>query len=95
MLYAMHAEVKHFLEHGIKGAIVNVGSLCGEHAGICGTMYTSSKFATTGFSKQVAIKYAPKGIRVNLLDPGLIHTQMLRDDYGQKVTLVRYLTRSQ
>ena len=39
---------------GKRGAIVNVGSLCGEHAGICGTMYTSSKFATQGFSKQAA-----------------------------------------
>ena len=85
----MHAEVKHFVEMGKKGAIVNVGSLCGEHAGICGTMYTSSKFATIGFSKQAAIKYAPQGIRVNVLDPGLIHTQMLRDDYGTPGTLGR------
>jgi len=82
MLYTMHAEVKHFVAAGVKGAIVNVGSLCGEHAGICGTMYTSSKFATQGFTKQAAIKYGPRGIRINLLDPGLIHTQMLRDDYG-------------
>merc|ERR1712012_392206 len=66
-----------------RGSMVNVGSLCGEHAGICGAMYTSSKFATIGFSKQAAIKYAPRGIRINVLDPGLVHTQMLRDDYGK------------
>jgi len=82
MLYAMHAQVAHWVETGSRGAIVNVGSLCGEHPGICGTMYTSSKFATIGFSKQAAVKYAPLGIRVNVLDPGLVHTQMLRDDYG-------------
>ena len=45
-------------------------------------MYTSSKFATIGFSRQAAIKYAPKGIRINVVDPGLVNTQMLRDDYG-------------
>ena len=48
-------------------------------------MYTSSKFATQGFTRQAAIKYAGQGIRVNLLDPGLIHTQMLRDDYEKNL----------
>ena len=56
--FAMHAQVKHFLATGTRGSIVNVGSLCGEHAGICGTMYTSSKFATIGYSRQAAIKCA-------------------------------------
>jgi len=83
MLYSMHAEVKHWIDHGKRGSIVNVGSLCGEHAGICGTMYTSSKFATIGFSRQVAAKYAPKGIRVNVVDPGLVNTQMLRNDFDK------------
>jgi len=47
--------------------------------------YTSSKFATQGFTRQAAIKYAAQGIRINLLDPGLIHTQMLRDDYEKNL----------
>mmetsp|Transcript_268 Transcript_268/g.761 ORF Transcript_268/g.761 Transcript_268/m.761 type:complete len:336 (+) Transcript_268:2-1009(+) len=85
MLYSMHAEIKHWVDAGKRGSVVNVGSLCGEHAGVCGTMYTASKFATQGFSKQAAVKYAPRGIRVNVLNPGLIHTQMLRDDYGERL----------
>ncbi|EOD13095.1 hypothetical protein EMIHUDRAFT_452018 [Emiliania huxleyi CCMP1516] len=75
MLYSMHAEIKHWVDTGKRGSVVNVGSLCGEHAGVCGTMYTASKFATQGFSKQAAVKYAPRGIRVN----------MLRDDYGERL----------
>lgn len=70
MLYSMHAEIKHWVDTGKRGSVVNVGSLCGEHAGVCGTMYTASKFATQGFSKQAAVKYAPRGIRVNVLNPG-------------------------
>lgn len=70
MLYSMHAEIKHWIDTGKRGSVVNVGSLCGEHAGVCGTMYTASKFATQGFSKQAAVKYAPRGIRVNVLNPG-------------------------
>ncbi|EOD11414.1 hypothetical protein EMIHUDRAFT_214786 [Emiliania huxleyi CCMP1516] len=68
MLYSMHAEIKHWVDTGKRGSVVNVGSLCGEHAGVCGTMYTASKFATQGFSKQAAVKYAPRGIRVNAVD---------------------------
>ena len=30
-------------------------------------------------------QYAPHGIRVNVVDPGLVNTQMLRDDYGKNL----------
>ena len=49
MLYAMHAEIKHWLDTGTRGAIVNVGSLCGEHAGICGAM--SRRAAVGGYER--------------------------------------------
>merc|ERR1719382_734959 len=65
-------------ETGTKGVIVNVASICGESAW-CASSYGTSKWAEIGFSKQAALHYAGRGIRVNVLAPGLVETPMLRD----------------
>jgi len=77
-LKCMHAQIKFWLEHKQPGVIVNVASICGEFAG-CAPAYLSSKWATIGFSKQAALKYAGADIRVNVLAPGAVNTLMLRD----------------
>jgi 3alpha(or 20beta)-hydroxysteroid dehydrogenase len=60
------------------GSIVNVGSvaaLIGYHA----VAYTASKWALRGLSRVAALEYAPRGIRVNLINPGYIETPILAD----------------
>ncbi len=61
--------------HG--GSIVNTGSVAGftAHGGVA---YASSKWALRGMSRAAALEYGPRGIRVNLIAPGHIDTEMTR-----------------
>jgi 3alpha(or 20beta)-hydroxysteroid dehydrogenase len=58
------------------GAIVNVGSL----AGVTGhptTGYSAAKWGLRGLTKSAALEFAPFGIRVNAMHPGLVDTPIL------------------
>jgi 3alpha(or 20beta)-hydroxysteroid dehydrogenase len=57
------------------GSIVNVGSLASvtAHAAVA---YTSSKWALRGLSKVASMQFGERGIRVNLVNPGFIETEM-------------------
>lgn len=64
------------------GVIVNMASIAGMVAGGGGIAYTASKHAIIGFTKQLAIDCAPKGIRVNGIAPGCIDTPMNAKDFA-------------
>lgn len=57
-----------------KGVIVNMSSLAGEFGARAGAAYTSSKFALTGLTKNIAYMYMEKGIRCNAICPGGVDT---------------------
>lgn len=42
-------------------------------------LYAASKAMLTGFMKATALELAPKGIRVNSIEPGMIETELLKD----------------
>ncbi len=54
------------------GAIVNVGSVAGRHAGPGQTAYASSKGAVDAFTRALSVEVARYGIRVNAVVPGFI-----------------------
>jgi 3alpha(or 20beta)-hydroxysteroid dehydrogenase len=59
------------------GSIINTSSLAGV-IGMGGySAYTASKFAIVGLTKNAAIEYGPKGIRVNCVCPATVDTPML------------------
>lgn len=66
--------VPHMLEND-GGKVINTSSIAGKVAGGGGPIYTSSKHAISGFTKQLALEYAPE-IRANAVCPGLIKTEM-------------------
>ena len=59
-------------------AIVNVGSVVGSHGNVGQTIYGSSKAALNGLTKSLAREVGSRGIRVNSVEPGFIHTDMTK-----------------
>jgi 3-oxoacyl-[acyl-carrier protein] reductase len=57
-------------------AIVNVGAVVGFRGFPGDTAYAASKAGLAGMTRALAIEMAPKNIRVNLVIPGLVLTEM-------------------
>ncbi|KAH7716216.1 3-oxoacyl-acyl-carrier-protein reductase [Aphelenchoides avenae] len=57
-----------------KGNIINVGSFISKQATTFFTYLAMAKAALDHWSIDAALKYAPKGVRVNTVSPGLIRT---------------------
>ena len=78
-----------------KGVIINNASIAGlqHYASGRSYAYSASKAAVIQFSHQIAKNYAPEGIRVNCIAPGIIDTPILGDRdrklYAQRVPLKR------
>jgi 3-oxoacyl-[acyl-carrier protein] reductase len=59
------------------GRIVNIGSIFGEVAPTAGLdLYAMGKFALAGLTRAWAHDLAPRGITVNCIQPGPVHTDM-------------------
>ncbi len=67
------------IEEGIRGSIVNVGSVEAVLPGRGHVAYTASKGAITMLTRSAAFEVAPYGIRVNAVAPGVVATGMNSD----------------
>ena len=70
-----------------KGSIINIASIAGKSQPLyLRSAYAASKAGLVGFTKEAAREFAPFGIRVNAIAPGVIVTPMtahLRDNPEQ------------
>lgn len=65
------------------GAVVNLSSVAGVYGNRSQTAYAASKAGIIGLSKSLAKEVAPYGVRVNVVAPGFIETDMTRALQGR------------
>jgi len=74
---------KHMIERGEGGKIVNIASLLSFQGGITVPGYAAAKGGVMQLTKALANEWAPRGINVNAIAPGYMHTdntKALRED---------------
>lgn len=76
MFLSLHAELAWMSQNG-GGAIVNTASDAGLGPAAGLADYVSAKHAVVGLTRNAAVEYAEKGIRVNAVAPGPIATEAL------------------
>jgi meso-butanediol dehydrogenase / (S,S)-butanediol dehydrogenase / diacetyl reductase len=84
----------------VKGSIVNIASISGLRASTLRIAYGTSKAAIMHLTKQQAVEYGDKGVRVNAVAPGPVETEMaklvhsadIRTSYSDAIPLARYGT---
>lgn len=73
-----------FIEEGVgrgtHGALINIGSVAGERGYARGTMYSPTKHALKGLTESLFAELRETGVKVSLVEPGLINTDMHAGD---------------
>ena len=62
------------------GRIINISSMEGKHGKPVLTAYTTAKHAINGMTKSVAREVGTQGVTVNAICPGLVITDIVRDN---------------
>lgn len=76
VMYGSAVAVRRMLSSGRGGAIVTISSIQGVTAFPRYWVYDTAKAAVTMSTRQIAMEYAPHGIRANVILPGCIETPM-------------------
>ena len=67
------------------GTIINISSIVGVEGAAGQLVYSASKGAVAAMTKAAAKEFAPNGIRVNAVAPGLINTGLLQAIGDEKI----------
>jgi len=82
VFYGMRYQIPKMLKAG-GGAIVNIASILGQVGFATASAYVAAKHGVVGLSKNAAVEYADKGIRVNSVGPAFIKTPLLDKNLDQ------------
>ena len=69
-----------FLDKAANAAVVNIGTINSDAAPAPQLLsYTAAKAALASLTKSLAVEYGPRGIRFNIVAPGMTDTRMIAD----------------
>lgn len=76
LMFMTHAALPHLLER--RGQVLQISSTAGRVAAKGAGVYNASKFAVNAFSESLRQEVTQRGVRVTLIEPGVVETE-LRD----------------
>ncbi|RAG84013.1 oxidoreductase [Streptacidiphilus pinicola] len=81
LLHTTHAAVPHLVKAATDGPrqvadIINISSLNGRNAYAMMAVYTATKFGVTGFSEALRQELAKRHVRVSVVEPGSVDTEL-------------------
>jgi len=82
LLYCTHAALPVMGEQG-GGHIVNVSSVAGRRASLGTGVYNMTKFGVTAFSESLRLEALHAGIRVTVIEPGYVETELQGHNAGK------------
>jgi len=91
LIATTQAVLPHLRANG-SGCVVNVSSIGGRVALPLGSLYHGTKFAVEGLSESLHYELAPLGIKVKIVEPGVIATEFTGRslDFANDETLIGY-----
>jgi NADP-dependent 3-hydroxy acid dehydrogenase YdfG len=81
LLYCTHAALAHMRPQE-SGDIVNVSSVAGRRANAFSAAYNMTKFGVTAFSEALRQEALHAGVRVSVIEPGWVETELLSHNPG-------------
>lgn len=66
------------------GVIINISSIWGKEGAALEAAYSASKGAINSFTKALSKELAPSNIRVNAIAPGVVLTDMMKEDFSKR-----------
>ena len=78
VFYCMKYEIQQMQKLG-KGSIVNNSSILGQVGFANAGAYVAAKHGVVGLTKNAALEYSSKNIRINAIGPGFINTPLLSE----------------
>lgn len=91
--FLTQALARHWVEHGVPGAVVNVGSQAGIVAIEQRAAYGSSKAAVAHLTRHLAFEWGAHGIRVNAVAPTFVPTELTASTLTEPATADRLRAR--
>ncbi|MFN8580686.1 MAG: SDR family NAD(P)-dependent oxidoreductase [Gemmatimonadaceae bacterium] len=79
LFHVTQAVVPAMLQRGA-GHVVNIASIAGRSAFVGGAAYASTKHAVMGFSESLMLELRDRGVRVSVVCPGSVATDMVAAD---------------
>jgi 3-oxoacyl-[acyl-carrier protein] reductase len=93
-IFMSKSVIRNMLKNKGPCSITTIGSIVGETGNPGQSIYSATKSSLIGFTKSLSKEIGPRGIRVNLIQPGFIETEMTKDikkeEILKKITLGKF-----